>query len=143
MWGGGPEILALANKLRLRVEIYKLTHRPLWSRPHKFNLRKDFSIGSDHNAARTVKILLADGRFPDVRIGRQSRIGDHFMPIFHNKPFTPSTYYVSVRNKMKSLVSTAVHWFSRLLKCNGRLELLENEDTSFASLKDYVDKCLC
>lgn len=104
-WGGGPEIVALANLLRLPIHVYELRSRRAW--PRRFELAACAQFGSplfDEKAKEPIYILCVDGRyirptaagyncflknyifhcnrFPDITPGQENSVGDHFMPLF-------------------------------------------------------------
>lgn len=63
VWGGGPEIVALSNQLRLPVHVYELHTSPVL--PRCFQLKESARFGSqmyDGNITKPVCILCADGR---------------------------------------------------------------------------------
>lgn len=80
-WGGGPEIVALSNHLRCPIHVYSLTStRSLWKRTFQLQLIAKFG-SPQFDAKAPLCILNADGRFPDLRPGKQ-RTPDHFLALF-------------------------------------------------------------
>jgi hypothetical protein len=83
-WGGGPEIVALSNYFKRPIHIYELCHRSfLYFFGRRFELRSYAKFGSptfDHRDP--IRILCADGRFPNITPGYQIMPGDHFSPLF-------------------------------------------------------------
>lgn len=79
VWGGGPEIVALANVLRRPIHVYEL----LDDDGNKFGLQRMACFGSPaFDNADALHVLSADARFPDVEPGNQLPSGNHFMSIF-------------------------------------------------------------
>jgi len=77
-WGGGPEIVALANYLKRPIFVYELM-----CKGNRFCFHRIACFGSplfDDNTP--LHILSADSRFPDVAPGRQLARGNHFLALF-------------------------------------------------------------
>ena len=109
VWGGGPEIVALANVLRRPIHVYELrvvdpanqdsetdddlleyslsgsSYSSSSSSP-QFCLRRMACFGSpkfDYGGRRrALHILSADSRFPDIVPGKQLSDGNHFLAVF-------------------------------------------------------------
>jgi len=89
-WGGGPEIVVLANELRRPIHVYELQESTSTSGApgtpvnRDWQLRRIACFGSpkfDHcNTA--LHILSADSRFPDLSPGDQLPNGNHFLALF-------------------------------------------------------------
>lgn len=83
-WGGGPEIVALSNYLKRPIHIYEICHKSfLYFFRRRFELRSYAKFGSPTFDDRDpIRILCADGRFPNITPGFQVSPGDHFSPLF-------------------------------------------------------------
>jgi OTU-like cysteine protease len=93
-WGGGPEVVALCNKLQRPIHIYEL--HPVDKSNDKegrdgsdgredcnFQLRRMACFGSPKfDRKEALHILSADSRFPDVIPGKHLAAGNHFMALF-------------------------------------------------------------
>jgi OTU-like cysteine protease len=81
-WGGGPEIVALANHFKRPIHVYELeSHGMLWMK--RFQLRICAKFGSPaFDNKHPLNILCADGRFPNIRPGKHREPGDHFLTLF-------------------------------------------------------------
>ena len=84
-WGGGPEIVAISNELRLPIHVYELcvTRPPFKLFFPTFELRVTACFGSpafDDN--EPLFILCCDGRYPHIFPGHQKAVGDHFLALF-------------------------------------------------------------
>jgi len=88
-WGGGPEIVALSNRMRRPIHVYELSGEE-WSQSHRHGtklgahkLRVCAKFGSPaFDSKAPLHILCADGRFPDVGSRQAKKIGDHFLALF-------------------------------------------------------------
>ncbi|KAL7536289.1 hypothetical protein ACHAXR_008621 [Thalassiosira sp. AJA248-18] len=103
-WGGGPEIVALCNVLKRPIHVYELVaaandsmgndggmQRDTYNKirvPNnlvnkQFRLRRMATFGSPkYDSKKTLHILSADSRFPDVQPEIIRENGNHFMAIF-------------------------------------------------------------
>lgn len=83
VWGGGPEILALANELKTPIHVYELNVGAGPGGP-RWQLRRIACFGSPRfdRRARALHILSADSRFPEVRPGEHMPTGNHFLACF-------------------------------------------------------------
>mmetsp|Transcript_30581 Transcript_30581/g.88846 ORF Transcript_30581/g.88846 Transcript_30581/m.88846 type:complete len:427 (-) Transcript_30581:165-1445(-) len=100
-WGGGPEIVVLANILQRPIHIYELDVKPApdstssapegsgasltEAKQGTWRLRRIACFGSpqfDHAQGGPIHILSADSRFPDLRPGEQLQYGNHFLALF-------------------------------------------------------------
>jgi OTU-like cysteine protease len=81
-WGGGPEIVALANHFKRPIHVYELESQGmLWMK--RFQLKMCARFGSPaFDRKHPLTILCADGRFPNIRPGQQREPGDHFLALF-------------------------------------------------------------
>lgn len=129
-WGGGPEIVALCNYLRLPIHVYGLKARRRWNKNEfvllpfaRFDARADAATASgdidggmiepdgdvDFNA---INILNCDGRFPhSLRPGQERNPPDHFMALLPAPTSTADDDAPSRRlyNVLLSLLSTIHH----------------------------------
>ena len=84
-WGGGPEVVALSNHLRIPIHVYKLVTKTRfpWFVP-RFELEVCAKFGSPafDFFAKPIHILCADGRYPHITPGEQKESGDHFLALF-------------------------------------------------------------
>eukprot|EP01039_Chlorochromonas_danica_P008805 gene8805-9709_t len=81
-WGGGPEIVALSNHFQCPIHVYNLCTVGNFLK-RSFRLELCAKFGSPLFDARApIQLLCADGRFPNVRPGRQKDVGDHFLALF-------------------------------------------------------------
>jgi hypothetical protein len=87
-WGGGPEILALANKLERPIHVYELAyiskHCPLSvgmaAGAASWGLRRLCAFGSPtFDAKDPISIVSANSRFPDFKACRDFGAGNHFL----------------------------------------------------------------
>jgi len=111
-WGGGPEIVALVNRLRRPIHVYELvsTKKPpylnavgrrteaaapkeggeavaaFYDISNKFFLRRLAAFGSplfdETGNGPPLCILSADCRFPNIKHGEENDVGNHFLAIF-------------------------------------------------------------
>jgi hypothetical protein len=80
-WGGGPEIVALSNYLRMPIHVYELSASGVFFK--SFRLKVTALFGSPvFDACRPLCVLCCDGRYPHVRPGQQLAVGDHFLALF-------------------------------------------------------------
>lgn len=85
VWGGGPEIVALANVLKRPIHVYELVSTTADGGVDQFRLRRMACFGSprfDVRGQDALHILSADSRFPDIAPGRQLPDGNHFLAVF-------------------------------------------------------------
>ena len=80
-WGGGPEIVALSNRLRRPIHVYELDTGGIFKKCFQFKVCAKF--GTPYfDSKPAINILCADGRFPNLLPGCQKAIGDHFLALF-------------------------------------------------------------
>lgn len=78
VWGGGPELVVLANVLQRPIHVYELVDDK-----KKFVLRRMACFGSPAFDRKTaLHVLSADSRFPDIAPGQQHSQGNHFLAVF-------------------------------------------------------------
>lgn len=78
-WGGNHEVIALSNLLRRPIHIYELHPRGR----KEFQFRRVAHYGSPRfDKKEALHILSADSRFPDVRPGKQTAVGQHYLGLF-------------------------------------------------------------
>jgi hypothetical protein len=88
-WGGGPEIVALSNYFKRPVHVFELVPRGFIRKRFEIQHRAKFGSPQFDNKS-PLCILCADGRFPNVRPGKQIEEGDHFLSLFpetHQHPY--------------------------------------------------------
>ncbi len=61
VWGGGPEIVALSNELKLPIYVYELWTRQWF--PNEFNLQCTVRFEAPGVSTLPIHILSADGRY--------------------------------------------------------------------------------
>lgn len=100
-WGGGPEIVVLANRFKRPIHVYGLKsdyhpHRFFnWFRPKGFRLKPCAKFGSPiFDDKEPIRILCADGRFPNIQPGQHKDPGDHFLALFPVKRLQDPNYGV-------------------------------------------------
>ena len=90
-WGGGPEIVALSNCLRLPIHVYELcwidkADKRLSGKEighGKWGVRRMACFGSPKfDDKGCLNILSCDCRFPDIRGKKNIKSGNHFMAMF-------------------------------------------------------------
>lgn len=82
-WGGGPEIVALANYLRIPIRVYELCEvGRIWQ---CFQLKETAQFGGIFGDKPALCILCCDGRYPNIAVGKQKKVGDHFIALFPHK----------------------------------------------------------
>lgn len=87
-WGGGPEIVALANHFRCPIHVFGLCPAGFSNRSFRFELIARF--GNPLFAAEEpICLLNVDGRFPDLPAG-DVQPPDHFLALFPCPPVKES-----------------------------------------------------
>ena len=90
-WGGGPEIVALSNCLKLPIHVYELcwidkVDKRLSGKDighGKWGVRRMACFGSPKfDDKGCLNILSCDCRFPDIRGKKNIKSGNHFMAMF-------------------------------------------------------------
>lgn len=79
-WGGGPEIVAISNRMRRPIHVYELVAEGI-KRHFEFKMCAQFGSPTYDNKP-PIYILCADGRFPYIIPGFQKKQGDHFLALF-------------------------------------------------------------
>jgi len=81
-WGGGPEIVSLANFLKRPIHVYELMCTGV-GRNSRFCFHRVACFGSPwYDDCSPLHVLSADSRFPHLRVGKQSAKGNHFLALF-------------------------------------------------------------
>ena len=79
-WGGcgGPKIVALCNVLQRPIHVYELHD----SNKQYVLRRVGCFVSPKLDQPLAFLVLSADARFRDLRLRKQTAIGNHFLPIF-------------------------------------------------------------
>ena len=84
VWGGGPEIIALASELQRQVILLEPETNDLYSDGHFLKIRA--RLGDDH-VSNAIYIVCTNQQFPKS-CGRGGRDDNkHFLSVFPSKPF--------------------------------------------------------
>jgi len=79
-WGGGPEIVAISNRMKRPIHVYELVTEGI-KRNFEFKICAQFGSPAYDNKP-PLYILCADGRFPYIIPGFHKKQGDHFLSLF-------------------------------------------------------------
>ena len=79
-WGGGPEIVAISNRMKRPIHVYELVAEGL-KRNFEFKICAQFGSPT-YDDKVPLYILCADGRFPYIIPGFHKKQGDHFLALF-------------------------------------------------------------
>jgi len=79
-WGGGPEIVAISNRIKRPIHVYELDTEGI-KRKFEFKICAQFGSPTFDNRP-PLYILCADGRFPHIIPGFHKKQGDHFLALF-------------------------------------------------------------
>ena len=80
VWGGGPEIVALANSLNRQIVLLELVAKD----DDVFSLKVTARFGPPQSTEHTIYILSTNIKFPNDFIGKKS---NHFLAVFPSRLF--------------------------------------------------------
>lgn len=87
VWGGGPEIAALASALQREIVLLETTTSKRRDNAHFLRVRARFRGGDDDdNNNNAIYILCTNQRYPE-KYGRKGFDDNHFLAVFPSRPF--------------------------------------------------------